>query len=57
MQQHGVRVNDLCGFVGPRVAELQLPKNVHFNAKGSEALAGEVAKAVTEALAAKGIGE
>ena len=53
MKQHGIRVNDLYAFVQPRVAELQLPKNVHFNAKGSEALAEQVAKWITEELAAK----
>lgn len=43
MSELGVRVNDLYSFVLPRLAELQRPVNVHFNAAGSEALASEVA--------------
>jgi len=53
MQQRGVRVNDLYASIAPRLAEFQLPRNVHFNAKGSDALAGDVAKAIAAELAAK----
>jgi lysophospholipase L1-like esterase len=53
MKPHGVRVNDLYAFIQPRVAELQLPKNVHFTAQGSAALAEQVSAAITAELAAK----
>ena len=53
MQTQGVRVNDLFAVVQPRLAELQLPKNVHFNNQGSAALAKQVAAVITEELAAK----
>ena len=51
MKEHGIAVNDLHAFVKPRMKELQIqPANVHFTATGSEALAGEVVKAVRAAL-------
>ena len=53
MQAQGVRVNDLFAVIQPRVAELQLPSNVHFNDQGSAALAKQVAAVITEELAAK----
>lgn len=51
MKARDVRVNDLFAFVQPRLAELQLPKNVHFTEKGSAALAEQVAAAITAELA------
>lgn len=53
MQAQGVRVNDLFALVEPRAAEWQLPKNVHFSDKGSEALAKQVAAVITTELAVK----
>jgi lysophospholipase L1-like esterase len=53
MQAQGVRVNDLFAVIQPRVAELQLPTNVHFNNQGSAALAKQVAAVITEELSAK----
>lgn len=50
MKEHGVIVNDLYSFALPRLPELQQPKNVHFTAEGSKALAGEVARYILEAL-------
>lgn len=50
MKDNEIPVNDLASFVAPRMAELQAPKDVHFTKKGSEALAGEVAKAIEAAL-------
>lgn len=50
MARHGVAVNDLNGFVRGRKGDGQLPADVHITAAGSEALAGEVAAAVTTAL-------
>jgi lysophospholipase L1-like esterase len=53
MKNHGVQVNDLYTFIQPRLAELQLPQNVHFTSKGSGALAEQVARAITTELAKK----
>lgn len=50
MRRHGIPVNDLFAFCQPRLAEWQLPKNVHFNQAGSKALAGQVAEAIERAL-------
>lgn len=50
MKANGIRVNDLCAFCQPQLDKLQLPKNVHFSAAGSRALAGQVAKAIEEEL-------
>jgi predicted GH43/DUF377 family glycosyl hydrolase/lysophospholipase L1-like esterase len=48
---NGVRVNDLFALVSPQLAAVQLPKNVHFTAAGSDLLAKQVAAVVTEELA------
>ncbi|MCL4201420.1 MAG: hypothetical protein KJ000_02925 [Pirellulaceae bacterium] len=53
MQEHGVAVNDLYAFAKPRLAQIQLPANVHFTPEGSAALAEQVATAITAALAKK----
>jgi hypothetical protein len=50
MKVNGVVVNDLYGFVLPKLGELQRPVNVHFTDQGSEALAGQVAAAITREL-------
>ncbi|MFC5051795.1 SGNH/GDSL hydrolase family protein [Rubritalea spongiae] len=50
MKANGVRVNDLHELCEPHLSEWQKPKNCHFNAVGSEALAKQVAKAITEEL-------
>jgi acyl-CoA thioesterase-1 len=54
MTRRRIRVNDLYGFCEPQLSELQLPKNVHFTAAGSKALAGEVAKVIEQELKAAG---
>ncbi len=51
MTAHGIRVNDLFAFCEPRLDKLQMPKNVHFTAAGSKALAGEVVRVIEEGLA------
>jgi predicted GH43/DUF377 family glycosyl hydrolase/lysophospholipase L1-like esterase len=48
---NGVRVNDLFALATPRLAEVQLPKNVHFTPAGSKLLAEQVAAVVTGELA------
>lgn len=50
MKEHDVPVNDLHGFVLPKLKELQKPKNVHFTSKGSTAMAEEVARYILEAI-------
>jgi lysophospholipase L1-like esterase len=50
MDENGIAIDDLYAFALPQLAKIQLPVNVHFNAKGSEALAGRVAAAIEMAL-------
>ena len=47
----GIEVNDLYAFAMTRRAAWQRPVNVHFNEKGNEALAFQVAATVRRALA------
>jgi lysophospholipase L1-like esterase len=51
MREEGVEVNDLYGFALPRLAEIQMPVNVHFKNEGSEDLAKQVARKISLALA------
>jgi acyl-CoA thioesterase-1 len=51
MQRHGVRVQDLYGFVMPRMKELMKPADVHFTTEGSRRLAERVADQIEAALA------
>lgn len=53
MKASGVRVDDLFAFIQPRLAEVQLPRNVHFKPVGCELLARHVADAVQAELATK----
>lgn len=50
MKEQGIPINDLHAFCAPRLAELQLPKNVHFKPEGSRALAEQVAREIESAL-------
>lgn len=50
MKEEGVAVDDLHAFAASKLAEIQLPKNVHFSSAGSKALAGEVAASIRKAL-------
>lgn len=52
MRKQNIPLVDLHGLVLPRIAELQLPNNVHFNGTGYEVMGGEVAKAIREKIAA-----
>jgi lysophospholipase L1-like esterase len=52
MARHGIPVADLFAAITPRLAELQNPADVHFNAAGYDFLGREVAAAVTARLAA-----
>jgi hypothetical protein len=51
MLESGVAIDDLHAFVMPRLAELQLPQNVHFTPAGSDLLARHVAATIRAALA------
>jgi hypothetical protein len=54
MEEQGVAINDLYAFAKPRLAEIQLPANVHFSPEGSATLAQEVARAIGTALEKQG---
>jgi acyl-CoA thioesterase-1 len=53
MQKHGVAIDDLYSFALPRLAEIQLPANVHFKPEGSRQLADQVAASIQKALDSK----
>ena len=53
MQKHGVAIDDLYSFALPRLAEIQLPANVHFKPDGSKQLADQVAASILKALDSK----
>lgn len=50
MAKLGVQVDDLWAFAKPRLSEIQEPGNPHFTAKGSQALAKEIALRIAGAL-------
>jgi len=50
MNKHGIPIDDLYSFALPRLKEIQRDSNVHFNPKGSELLAEQVAKSILKAL-------
>lgn len=50
MKENGVLINDLNAHMTPRISELQNPKDVHYNAAGSEFLAEKVAAEILKAL-------
>lgn len=53
MQKHGVAIDDLYAFALPRLAEIQMPANVHFKPEGSKQLADQVAASIMKALDSK----
>jgi lysophospholipase L1-like esterase len=53
MQKHGVAIDDLYSFALPRLAEIQLPANVHFKPEGSKQLADQVAASILKVLDSK----
>ena len=53
MKANGIRVNDLFALTTPKLSQLQLPRNVHFTAAGSDLLATEVARIIGEELAGR----
>jgi acyl-CoA thioesterase-1 len=44
MKKHNVWIDDLFGFILPKMNELQRPNNVHFTDEGSKELAEQVSK-------------
>jgi len=50
MEENGVAINDLYAFALPKLKDIQQPVNVHFTAKGSDALAERVAAVIEAAL-------
>ena len=53
MEANGIATNDLYAVALPRVSEIQLPVNVHFNDAGSELLGRQVAAAIRTDLKMK----
>ncbi len=53
MQRHSVAIDDLYAFALPKLAEIQLPANVHFKPEGSKVLAGQVAASILKELGSK----
>ena len=51
MQKNGVATDDLFSFITPHLANVQNPKDVHFNSEGYELLGHQVASSVEAALA------
>lgn len=50
INRNNITINDLYTFSEPRLDEIQLPNNVHFNESGYRALAGKVIDRITEIL-------
>lgn len=50
MSEEGVVWNDLWALVKPRQAELQIPRNVHFQRSGSTVMANQVAERIRATL-------
>jgi lysophospholipase L1-like esterase len=51
MAENRVATDDLYAFALPKLADLQMPANVHFTGAGYQALAEQVAHAIEQALA------
>ncbi|MFM8470081.1 MAG: SGNH/GDSL hydrolase family protein [Limisphaerales bacterium] len=51
MDENKIPINDLYAHTLPKLADVQLPANVHFKKEGSEFLAKQVAKTIESALA------
>jgi len=50
MEKHKIAIDDLYAFALPKLAEIQLPANVHFTASGSAVLAKQVSQSILAAL-------
>jgi lysophospholipase L1-like esterase len=52
MREHGIPIDDLYGFITPRISDAQNPHDVHFNAQGYNLLGEQVASSILKQLAA-----
>ena len=50
MDENKIPIDDLFALAQPQLGEIQQPANVHFSAKGSQALAEQVAAKIIDAL-------
>lgn len=50
MKKNDIAIDDLYAFALPKLAEIQLPANVHFTPAGSKVLAKQVAQSIAAAL-------
>jgi lysophospholipase L1-like esterase len=50
MDESGIPIDDLYVLVKPRLDELQMPANVHFNKNGYDVLAHQAAQSILKAL-------
>jgi len=50
MKENGVAIDDLYAYAAARLAEIQLPKNVHFHTDGSKKLAEQVVASIKSQL-------
>ncbi|MBI3857296.1 MAG: SGNH/GDSL hydrolase family protein [Planctomycetes bacterium] len=53
MDENGIATDDLYAFALPKLQEIQLISNVHYNPQGYQALGGEVARVIQTALEKK----
>ncbi len=53
MKKNDVAIDDLHAFALPKLAEIQLPANVHFKPEGSKVLGKQVAAEIKRALESK----
>ncbi len=53
MDENGVAIDDLNAAITPRLKELQLPNDVHYNGAGSALLAKHVAASIQAVLSSK----
>jgi hypothetical protein len=50
MTEAGIPIDDLYALINPRLAELQLPANVHYTLPGYNVLGHQVAESILRAL-------
>ena len=50
MTESGIPIDDLYALINPRLAELQLPANVHYTLPGYNVLGHQVAESILRAL-------
>lgn len=53
MEAHGIPIDDLYVHAMPRLAEIQIPENVHFTAAGYQFLAEKVAASIRHVLSSQ----